>query len=280
MDNLKEIQNKLKARASYHLHIIDVISGSVFQKGIDQTFLDENHKGSLPEYLVTLKAKGYQKVQLMPRLKNGSSSKPAGATVTVDFTQNNQPTNTGQSITPPHTQSFGLNGAMGLGMPEIMDGYAAKRENEMLKEQLRQLQADFKEEKEKKSVWRDRAEKAERKNERFSYKEDIQREPSSLDKLIDGLAQNPSAIPALIGAFKGSGGLNAPQPQQTQIINPIEGYTDWQKQVVEMLQHCPDNFCEEIANLITRVSEGDKKFINELQRLLETPNLKKVENDG
>jgi len=284
MEKLKDFIEKLKSRPAFQLDVLDCITENFYQKAINQAYLDKNHGGSLANYLNTLQAKGLQRIQLQPRLKNGSSSKAAGAFRIVDFSAGGSSTaqNTVTAAPAQMQMPQGLNAAasFGLGVPDILDGYAAKRELETLKEQYRQLFADYKEEKTKKSDLRDKLEKAERKLERYGYKEDIQREPSAIDKLIDGLAQNPAMIPQLIGAFKGGGGLNAPNPNNGQIADSLEGYSDMQRALCEMIGSCPDSFCEELATLISRVAEPDKPFIAELQKLLKTPNLKKVADNG
>lgn len=281
MDKLKDIQDKLKTRPAYQLDIMDVVTDKTFQRAVNQEYLNKHHGGNLGNFLQSLKEKGLQKIQLVPRIKNGNATKPGGAYRTVDFTGTPKNTATAAPSFLAMPAASGLNGAFGLGMPEILDGYAAKRENEQLKEQLRQLQQDFKEERESKRKWREKAEKADRENERYEYKEEIQREPSVIDKILSGLAENPASIPALIGAFKGGIGLGNPSPhQEAQIVNPLEGYTEMQTALCEMIAQCPDSFCNDLATLIARVSEEDESFIRELKKLLETPTLKKVESNG
>lgn len=80
-----------------------------------------------------------------------------------------------------------------------------------------------------------------------------------------------------LNQFKG-GGLNGPNVQNAQIVDTLEGYTDMQRGLCEMIAQCPDSFCEELATLISRVAEPDKVFIKELKKLLETPSLKAVQN--
>lgn len=276
MEKLKDFQNKLKSRAAFQFNVIDCVSEKIVAKDINQEFLSKNHGGSLPEFLESLNKKGFIKIQLMPRLKNGSTSKPGGANITVDFSKP-PAQNKGTEASPQMPITSGLNGTFGLGMPEIMDGYAAKRENEMLKQQIRQLQEDYKEERESKRKWREKATKYERENERYIYKEDIQREPSAFDKLIDGIAQNPQMIPSLIGAFKGGGGLNSPQSENAQIVDPLENYSELQRALCETIGQMPDSLCNDLAEIISRIAEPDKEFIEGLKKILKTPNLKKAE---
>tara|TARA_R110000823_G_scaffold102096_1_gene219075 strand:- start:80436 stop:81287 length:852 start_codon:yes stop_codon:yes gene_type:complete len=282
MEKLKDFIEKLKSRPAFQLDVLDCITEKVYQKAVNQEYLDKNHGGSLVNYLNTIHAKGLQKIQLQPRLKNGTSSKSAGAFRMVDFTSGGSSTAQNAVTSAPAQMQMpaGLNAAasFGLGVPDILDGYAAKRELEALKELHRQLTADYKEEKSKKSELRDKLEKAERKLERYGYKEDIQREPSAIDKLIDGLAQNPAMIPQLIGAFKGGSGLNAPNTQNAQIADSLDGYSDMQRGVCELVGQCPDEFCDDLATLISRVFENDKVFNKELKKLIETPTLKTVKN--
>jgi hypothetical protein len=277
-EKLKKFIENLKGRPAFQFNVIDCVSEKSVAQAINQDFLNKNFSGNLVEYLESLRKKGFQKIQLVPRLKNGSTSKPGGPSITVDF---NVPASTSQNnvaAIPPQMQiPTGLNGSFGLGMPEIMDGYAAKRENEMLKQQIRQLQEDYKEERESKRRWREKATKFERENERHVYKEDIQREPSALDKLIDGIAQNPAMIPSLIGAFKGSGGLNAPQHQQAELIDPLENYSEMQRALCETIGQMPDTLCNDLAEIISRIAEPDKEFIQGLKKLLTNPHLKKAE---
>lgn len=282
MEKLKPFIEKLNTRPAFQLDVTDCKSEKVYQRAVNQVYLDKHHGGSLVNYLNAIHAKGLEKIQLLPRLKNGSGSKPGGISLNVDFgagssTAKNNDT---PAEVPPQMQiPQGLNGGMfGLGMPEIMDGYAAKRELASKIEDYNRLLNEYKEEKQKRQDLRDKLEKAERKLERYGYKEEIQREPSAIDKLIDGIAQNPAMIPQLIGAFKGGGGLNAPNTQNAQIADSLDGYTEMQRGVCELVGQCPDEFCDDLATLISRVFENDKVFNKELKKLIETPTLKNVQN--
>lgn len=272
MEKLNQLQQKLKARATFQLDVMDCVTEKYYAKAVNQAMLDEKYNGKLIDYLNSLKNAGLTKLQLIPRIKNGSGSKPGGIFVTVDFTTPQNPAPSPQITNP------GLNGSFGLGMPEILNGMTAQRELEIVKENYRKLEQDYRDEKEAKRKWRDKAEKYSRENERHQYKEDIQREPSAIDKLIDGLAQNPSAIPALIGAFKGSAGLNSPNPSLPQVVDPFEGYTELQRALCETIGQLPENLCEDLATLISRISENNPIFNKELKKLIETPNLKAVKN--
>ena len=270
MEKLKELEIKLKDRRTFQLEVLDTVTGAIYQRAINQDYLDENNNGSLPEYLNSLKTKGLQKIQLIQKIKNGNTTKPGGEAVNVDFRspQETLAEAPAQMQGPAAPGLMGLAASFGLSMPEVMDGWAAKRELEMWKENYRKLETEYKEARERGSKWRERAEKYSRENERFGYKEEIQREPSAIDKLISGIAENPQMIPALIGAFKGGGGLNAPQP--AQLAPATEGYTEMQAALCEMIAQCPDNFCEVLANIISRVSEKDKPFEAGLKKLMET----------
>lgn len=283
MEKLKPLINKLKARAACQFSVMDCVSENYIAKGINQAYLDKNHNGNLVEYLNSLHKKGLQKIQLVPFRKNGSSQKTDGPAITIDFNTSGGSSTAENNVTPAPPQMqmpAGLNAAasFGLGVPDILDGYAAKRELAAKIEDFNRLLADYKEEKQKRQELRDKLEKAERKLERYGYKEDIQREPSAIDKLIDGLAQNPAMIPQLIGAFKGGSGLNAPNTQNAQIADSLDGYSDMQRGVCELVGQCPDEFCDDLATLISRVFENDKVFNKELKKLIETPTLKTVKN--
>lgn len=264
MEKLKRIEKKLLSQDTFQIDIMDVLSESIVERAINKKKLDEEHNGSLKSYLNNLNQKGFVKIQLIPRRRFGSSSKPAGAIVTVDFQKQKK---------MDQNFGFGLNGVSGLGMPEIMDGLAARRENQFLKSQLEELKRDLRDEKEAKSRWRDKAESLQRSNDIFEVRQNTEKEPSALDKLIEGLAANPSAIPALIGAFKGSG-LNSP----AAAIAAPSAYSEIQNALIEMIVQLPDEICNDLATLISRIFENDKNFITDLRKLIETPNLKKVEN--
>ncbi len=282
MEKLNPIIEKLKSRPAFQLDIMDCVTDKVFQRAVNQVYLDKNHSGNVLLFIKSLQTKGLREIQLIPRLRNGNTSKPGGASVTVDLT-GSTPQNNGTSATsqaPTQTPFFaGLNGAFGLGMPEILNGMTAERENVMLRDQIKQLTADFKEEKESKRKWRDRATDYQRTNDINKIKETTIKESSAVDKLLDTLASNPAMIPQLLGAFKG-GGLNSPNVQDTQVSNPFEGYSEMKTALCEMIGQCPDSLCEDLATLISRVAEQDKVFIKELSRLLQTPNLKKVADNG
>lgn len=278
MDEIKELEKRLKAKKSYQLDVVDFVTEKKFHKGVNQEYLDKHHNGSLTAYLQSLKEKGFQKIQLEQKTKYGASSQPAGITRTVDFRPAseksiNQKT-TSQMANSQMANSIGLNGTFGLGMPEIMDGFAAKRELELLRKQYEKLEKDFKEERELKREWREKAEKAERNNDKYELKQELSPEPSALDKIINSLASNPATIPSLVSAFKG-GGVGLGQPQLNE-ANPFANYTEMQLALCDMIGLCPDNFCEQLANLISRVSEKDEDFIQKLKTLMETPNLNNV----
>ncbi|MDP2687526.1 MAG: hypothetical protein Q8O62_09905 [Aequorivita sp.] len=285
MEKLKNFQEILKSRPAFQLDVMDCVTEKVFQKAVNQVYLDKNHNGSLPAYLQAMHVKGLQKILLTPKLKNGNSSKPFGAPITVDFTEGSPPAQNGVTSAPVPQQMpvypAGLNGAFGLGMPEIMDGFAAKRELEIWKMNCAKFEKLFEDEKEKRKKLTDKVSELLRENDKYSWEQTTEKEPSKFDKIIDGIFANPSqTIPALMGAiaqFKG-GGLNAPNTQNAQIVDPLEGYSDMQRALCDMVGQCPDSFCEELATLISRVAEPDQSFIKELKKLLETPNLKKVQN--
>jgi len=281
MEKLKPFIEKLKSRAASQFSVIDCVSENYIAKAINQAYLDKNYNGSLVGYINSLQAKGLQKIQLLPFRKNGSSQKPDGPAVTIDF--KNPSADTAQNNVapaPPQMQMQpGLNAAsFGLGMPEIMEGYAAKSKYEMLLTQFQTLQADYKEEREKRKKLSDKIFELTRENDQHSWEKTTVKEPSAIDKLLDTLAKNPTMIPQLMGAFKGGGGLNSPQPQEVQIADSLDGYTEMQRALCEMVGQCEDALCEDLGTLISRILENDKVFNRELKKLIETPNLKAVKN--
>lgn len=286
MEKLKELQEKLKSRPAFQLDVMDCVTEKVFQKAINQAYLDKNHGGSLPLFLQSIQTKGLQKIQLLPRLKNGNSSKPAGTFITVDFPNGSATVQNNATSAPAPQQNMmpGLNAAatFGLGMPEIMDGYAAKRELQIWKQSAEKWEKLFEDEREKRKKLSNQIQELTRENDQHSWEKSTEKEPSKFDKIIDGIFANPQqTIPALMGAlqqFKG-GGLNAPNQPSPQIVDTLEGYSEMQRTLCETIGECPDDFCAELATLISRVAEPDKLFIKELKKLLETSsNLKAVQN--
>lgn len=272
---LSEYQKKLASNNSFFLDVMDVKTDKPIDRGIYQKNLDKDYGGSLTTYIQSLKDKGHQTIQLWPRQKYGNASKLVGSAVTVDFS-GTKPNN----INIPASNGLnggmnGLAGTFGLGAVDILDGYAAKRENDLLKSQIVELQRDLKEEQSSKSKWRDKVNELQQSNNVFELKETMVKEPSALDKLINTLAENPSAIPALIGAFKGGGGLpGLAQPQSHEAT----GYTEMQAAVCEMISHLPsDEHCNLVANIINKILDGDVLFMSELKSLLES-NLNALQN--
>lgn len=280
MDKLKPLIEKLKKGPPNQLDVMDCITENMYKKAVTQEFLDKNHNGSLLEFLKDLKTKGLQKVQLIPRLKNGNASKPGGVARTVDLNGGSSAPESNVAAAPLQMPGFptGLNGAFGLSMPDIMDGFAAKRELEQWKQNCAKYEKMYEDERRMRKDLSEKILQLTRENDQYSWSQNQEKEPSKFDKIIDGIFQNPEqTLPALMGMFnqlKG-GGMNAPV---AQISGTLDGYTEMQQALCQTIGELPDEFCESLAEIITRVSEPDPVFTRQLKALLETPNLKAVQN--
>lgn len=277
MEKLNDLQESLK-RPTFQMDMLDCTTEKVFKKAVNQIYLDKHHNGSLTNYLQSLKEKGMQKIQIIPRLRNGNSSKPGGAIRTVDFTQGQSQNQYHRSNIPQ--ASNGLNGAFGLSAPEIFAGFAAKENNSRLEDQVRELKQDLRDEIGKSEILRSKVESLTLENNKHEYTSQIKRDPSPWENLLNGIAENPASIGAIFGGAKSLIGLNSPQPQNAQVLDPLSNYSDMQRALVDMIGHCPDTLCEDIANIIARLSEGDQEFGKSLKKILttETTTLKKVDN--
>lgn len=294
MKTLKEFQQGIfECPDIVYVDIFSVNTVQIIQRRVNASFL-ANFNNDLSVYLDSLKSR-YDRVIVRPRKKRGTSSQPYGEQVTVNLTNtqsapSSTPKNTVTAETPtaqPALPIQPLNGmagnSFGLNGEQVLSGYFAQKDNERLKAENEQLKKSLidqknefttalKDQKSKKNLYKEKYEKLDRKLERMDYEAD--KEPSKLDKLIDGAIANPEMIPHLMGAFQGLKGATTPTTQIA--VNQDESLSESAKFLINVARTYPENFTKEFAQIIQRYDQNDTAFVEHL-RIKLTP-LKKVEN--
>lgn len=212
---LSELIEWVKKNDKHRLEIYDEGRNKPIQKCASYDDITRNGI-SADDYFVGLINTGVKTVQLVKKRKNGSTYTRESCAYNYVLTVNNDnvaasgrvdsPPATPQQTQNPYPVHPGLgNPAFGLGFPEIM--------------QLRSNSDRFDETKNENRELKSKVERLESENKRLeteclTQKLGSEGKPSALDKLVEGLASNPSAIPQIIQSFKSTAsgvGLNAAQ---------------------------------------------------------------------
>ena len=274
--DIQTITARLKAPAkngkrSFFVDIMDFATGEYIMRKVDQHHLDAHHNGDLNELLNGL-AKQYNKLQIYPRRSNGSGSKAAGPAITISAeSKANQPI-----LATPVAAPTNQVGLMGLSGPEIMANFSDARLVPELKARILRLETELQTTQEAKRSIKDKNNKLEMKLERLGYKSEILRPPSALDTLLNGLAENPQSIPAILKALKPqTAGLAGAMPEQGKTLD-LTGLNE----LKTVLVNCVISFPDQINNLIYTTYKGYEENNQEFTTKFETlfSPLKKVNN--
>jgi len=226
-------------------------------------------------YFEKLADNGIKTVQIVKKRKNGNSYKDrscglnfalstnenvvAGASQALPAgTQQQSRSNSFSGLGNPGAGAFG-----GLGLPDIMEMKSQSDRYQELKESYTDIKRRF-EDSEKKN--------RNLENENLRHQLGADTKPSALEKFLEGIASNPSAIPEIVGAFKGMGStpaLNAPQLQSHQ-LSPTK------KTVVDLISSNPQVKDDHVAAsyyVLVEALKGNEHFLKDYSELLTKHNL-------
>lgn len=267
--NLTDLIEWLKSNPLNRFEIYDVESGNTIEKCVSYEELTPD-----PEtYFLNLKEeKGIDVVQIQKKRKNGSSYIRKGCGLNFAIDTNDNVAASGSQAKPAATQQRSYSNAMnglgnpgtgsfGLGLPEIMDMRSKADRYEELKaafDKMERRNEDL--EKENRKL----------ENENLKYQLGIDSKPSAVDKLVEGLANNPQALPQIIASIKGGGsnpGLNAPETKPQ--------LSDTKSTVVDMISspQVKDDHVAASYYVLIEALKGNTEFMNEYEQLLQNHNL-------
>ncbi len=266
--NLNELIDWLASNPLHRFEIYDVDQNKSLQKCISYAEILKNFPTAVT-YFEQMADNGIKTIQIVQKKKSGSAfvRESCGLNFALD-TKGNVAVSGGQALpaaTPQQPQSkpsFGLGNpgagnSFGLGLPEIMEMRSQADRYQELKETFSEVKRRNEDlEKENRKL----------ENENLRHQLGVETKPSAIDKLVEGLANNPSALPQIIASFKGTGsnpGLNAPEPQRQ--------LSDTKSTVVDIIsnnQQVQDDHVAACYYVLQESLKGNKGFLNEYQQLL------------
>ena len=265
--NLAELIEWLGRNKLHHIEVYNIDTEKVIDNCLSYQDLIDKY-GSPTGYFEALANKGIQNVQLVTKIKNGTSWRDRSCGKNFAISKKNVAASGAQAApgATPQQQNTGLGSPAsygGLGMPEIMAMRSQADRYEDLKLELQkrdQEKAEF--------LQKIATLEAENKTlERENLKHELGKEskPSAVDKLVEGFANNPEALGALISSFKGSGqpALNAPQTPQN--------LSDAKTMVIDHLTspHLNDNHAMAAYHILDQALAGNEAFTGAYIKLLQ-----------
>jgi|GEM_PF-5840635 len=285
-NKLELFAQKLKEREALFFNVVDneTLTETFIDRRIDQKSLDEKYQGDISVYLKTLKDRSFKSVQIMPRLSNGSTDKPAKmATIIVNLVPKTAPMQTPATQTATTTALNNQSGLMGgLNLADVMEGHTAKqlllRAEASLETALKTIEAV----KEKRNEYRNRIQKLERKLDKADVKEELGPKTSFMEKLQETIANDPSKaepfLPLLekLSGFmvpKSNNGLNAPE-QNLKTATPAHA------KLLECISTWPEGLVIDLIQVANLYNTNNEDFVQACRSLVKQHQLKKVESNA
>lgn len=270
--NLNDLIDWLASNPIHRFEIYDVDKERTIQKCISYEDLTRDFSTAV-KYFEQLADKGIKTVQIVKKRKNGSSFVREGCGLNFALSTNDNVAASGGLALPaatPQQINTGLVGTgnnFGLGFPEIMEMRSQA-------DRYKELRETFSEVKKRNEDLEKENRKLE--NENLKFQLGIDSKPSAIDKLVEGIANNPGALPQIIASFKGGGsnlGLNAPEPQKL--------LSDTKSTVVDLIsnnQQVQDDHVAASYYVLVEALKGNEKFMDDYSKLLTKHKL--IQNGG
>ena len=272
--DLEDLFEWLKRSEKNRFEVYDVDKNASITKCASYHDLTEGGT-TLEEYFARLVSKGVRTVQIVKKRKNGSTYVREGCGLNYGLTTEaeNNVAASGRLASPAATpqQSFGLGspgtGMAGLSFPEVMNMRSQADRYEETKEKARQMET---------RIERLEAENRQLEKENLTYKLGADSKPSAVDKLVEGLAENPAALSSIIQSLKGGGGsaptaLNAPADKNL---------SDTKSQIIDTISNpqITDDQAASAYYILLAYATGNEALVNEYHQLLISHNI--IENAG
>lgn len=256
----------LKSNPQNRFEIYDVDKQKAVTKCISYQDMVSRY-GSAMGYFESLADDGVKAVQIQKKRKNGSAYVREGCGLNFALDIDDNVAASGSQAKPAATQQpsktnmdfggLGSPSTFGLGLPEIMDMRSNADRFKETKEAYEELKKEFKEL---------QLENKRLENENLRHQIGVESKPSAVDKLVEGIANNPQALPQIIASFKSSGntpGLNSPQPEQPKL-------SDTKSTVIDFISNPQIN--DEQVTLayyaLLEAAKGNQSFLKAYHKLL------------
>lgn len=273
--NLNDLIDWLASNPIHRFEIYDVDKEKTIQKCISYEDLTRDSSTAI-QYFEQLADKGIKTVQIVKKRKNGSSFVREGCGLNFALSTNDNvaasgglalPAATPQQIKPYDISGLGNPGnPFGLGAPEILDMRSKSDRYDELRKSYDEIKSENKD-----LV----SENRKLENENLRHQLGVDSKPSAVDKLVEGIANNPGALPQIIASFKGGSvpGLNAPEPQKL--------LSDTKSTVVDLIsnnQQVQDDHVAASYYVLVEALKGNEKFMDDYSTLLTKHKL--IQNGG
>lgn len=268
--NLNELIDWLANDPLNRFEIYDVDQEIAIQKCISYADILKKFPTAV-SYFERLADDGIKTIQIVKKRKSGSAfvRESCGLNFALDTKGNvavsgsqDRPAATPQQT---HSNSLGLMGLgnpgagnnFGLGLPDIMEMKSQADRYQELKETFVETKRRNEElEKENRKL----------ENENLRHQLGVETKPSAIDKLVEGIANNPSALPQIIASFKGGStpGLNAPELPKKQL-------SDTKSTVVDLIsnnEQVQDDHVAASYYVLVEALKGNEKFLEDYSVLL------------
>lgn len=246
MQELDNLIEKLNTDSYSAVSVLDLQTNSFLFRNKTHAEIIEEYQNA-EEFFETLFAKGYRRLNLTLKRKNGSSYKVDGKSFEVNFSKDNDVASIPvQQVQAPKADVF--SNSFGLGTLDIMNLMVAKNDASRLFTEVETLKTENKEYKKKYEDIRE---------EQLLSKYNADKE-SGLWGAVQGAVQN---APALLAAFKGVAPVAG-------LGSPMETYSSEAKQhFATALQSIDDT----VVNVLDSINKGlntNVEFSTELAQLL------------
>lgn len=262
---LNELIEWLQKSDRNRFEVYNVDNNSTLEKCVSYSDLSKNG-ATVEDYFTKLVGKGIKTVQINTKQKHGSTFIRDGCShnygigksndnVAASGSQANKP-----GATLQQSNGLGSPASFGLGAPEILTmSTQASRYNDAAEDNRRLTLMNDRLIEENKVLTNDNI------THKLTNQFTNDHKPSSLDKLIDGLATNPAAITQIIGAFKPGSvpGLNAPVGSKL---------SDSKNTMVDLISNnaqVTDRHAEMAYYVIAQSLTGNEAFINDYLKILQ-----------
>lgn len=276
-NELKSLLEWLAKDPLNRFDIYDVDKEELIQKCISYEDLNRDYSTAI-QYFEQLADKDIKTVQIWKKRKNGNSYKSKGCGLNFALSTNDNVAASGGLALPAATPqqskpNYGMSGLgnpgnpFGLGAPEILDMRSKSDRYDELRKSYDEIKSENKD-----LV----SENRKLENENLRHQLGIDSKPSAVDKLVEGIANNPGALPQIIASFKGGGsnlGLNAPEPQKL--------LSDTKSTVVDLIsnnQQVQDDHVAASYYVLVEALKGNEKFMDDYSKLLTKHKL--IQNGG
>lgn len=287
MQELEQYAQQLKTHDNLCFHVLDWIFNKPYPNAqkITQKFLDANYSGDISQYIQTFKKMGLPGVQILPRIKNGSGTKPDenNAIIKIEFKDTAA---TPQIAVPAAEKNRDMKSTVDVGLGIYAEGVSAQNELAQLKSRYAEIKTERDSYKTSSEQFKDKYVKLDtdatiKASEMKKLKKKIKKLKKSSGGL-NGVMENPATmliIEKFASKFLGDGGPQVPQdPAALYGANP--DFTEIKNQFIKNVTGFPDKVLAELNKILIAYSTNDTETINQFKQLIAVPEPITTETDA